>query len=133
MDQLNTTSRRFLLWLYLLNASVLITHEIDSAYWQEWELFGLPGGIQLFLVLNFLVVLLILFGQQALAQGKAAGIVMSWVLVAGGLFAAGIHAYFILAGDLTFRQPVSISLLGATFVLSLLQGAGLVDASRKTR
>ena len=41
-----------LLWLYLLNAAVLITHEIDSAYWHEWDLFGIPGGIQFFLVLK---------------------------------------------------------------------------------
>jgi len=126
-------SRRFLHGLYLLNATVLITHEIDSAFWQEWELFGLPGGIQLFLVLNLLIILLVLYGQQALVRGKPAGILMSWVLVAGGLFAAGIHSYFILSGDLAFRQPMSVFLLGATFLLSLLQGAALVDAGRRPR
>jgi len=26
-----------LLWLYLANAVLLITHEIDSAYWKEWD------------------------------------------------------------------------------------------------
>lgn len=35
-------------WLYLLNAALLITHEIDSAYWHELEPFGIRGGIQLF-------------------------------------------------------------------------------------
>jgi len=34
-----------LLWLYLANAVLLINHEIDSAYWKEWELFKLPGGM----------------------------------------------------------------------------------------
>jgi hypothetical protein len=34
--------------LYLANAVVLITHEIDSASWRESELFNLPGGIRLF-------------------------------------------------------------------------------------
>ena len=32
-----------LVWLYLTNAVLLINHEIDSAYWKEWELFKLPG------------------------------------------------------------------------------------------
>jgi len=27
--------------LYLLNGAILLTHEIDSAYWQEWQLFGI--------------------------------------------------------------------------------------------
>ncbi|MHA1463081.1 MAG: DUF6713 family protein, partial [Candidatus Heimdallarchaeota archaeon] len=26
-------------WLYMVNAVLLILHEIDSAYWKEWELF----------------------------------------------------------------------------------------------
>ena len=28
-----------LLWLYLANSVLLINHEIDSAYWKEWDLF----------------------------------------------------------------------------------------------
>ena len=39
-------SPRVLDALYLVNASLLVTHEIDSAYWNEWELLHLPGGIQ---------------------------------------------------------------------------------------
>ena len=49
-------------WLYLLNCALLFSHEIDSAYWQEWDLFGLPGGIQLFLVLNLLLLVVALYG-----------------------------------------------------------------------
>lgn len=124
-------SRQILLWLYILNASVLITHEIDSAYQEEWLLFGMPGGVQLFLMLNLVLVTVVLYGLWALAQGRAAGFALSWMLVAGGLFAAGIHGYFILSGDPSFRLPASIFLLGATLALSVLQGAALVDANRR--
>ena len=55
-------------WLYLLGATVLITHEIDSAYWHEWKLFGIPGGIQAFVDLNLVLVILILYGHQALPR-----------------------------------------------------------------
>lgn len=117
---------RILLWIYLLNASVLLTHEIDAAYWKEWQLFGIPGGIQFFLILNLILVFVVLYGLQALAQGQVAGIVLSWLLVAGGWFAGLIHSYFILSGDDAFRLPVSIFLLAATFILSTLQAAALV-------
>jgi hypothetical protein len=40
--------------VYLPNFALLVTHQIDSAYWRECELFHLPGGVQLNLVLNFL-------------------------------------------------------------------------------
>lgn len=131
MSQTGTRPRSALLWLYLLNASFLLTHEIDSAYWKEWQLFAIPGGIQMFLVLNLILVVIVLYGLQALAQGHRAGIVLSWVLVAGGWFAGLIHAYFIVAGDQAFRLPVSIFLLAATFVLSSVQAITLVRFRRR--
>jgi uncharacterized protein DUF6713 len=36
--------------LFLLNSTVLLTHQIDAAYWHEWNLFLLPGGNQLNLI-----------------------------------------------------------------------------------
>lgn len=119
-----------LLWVYLLNAAVLITHEIDSAYWHEWELFGIPGGIQVFLGLNLLLVIAILYGLQALVLGHDSGFVLAWVLVAGGFFAAIIHSYFLLQGSQAFSSPASLSLLFATFVLSLAQAVELMKSKR---
>jgi len=51
-----------LFWVYLANAVVLINHEIDSAYWKEWELFRLPGGITGILILHFPLLLFVLYG-----------------------------------------------------------------------
>ncbi len=120
-----------LCWLYLLNAAVLITHEIDSAYWHEWDLFGIPGGIQAFLVLNLVLVVVVLYGLQALVTGRLSGIIFSWILVAGGLFAVVIHTFFILKGSQAFRLPVSLLLLAATLVLSLAQALALVRFRRR--
>ncbi len=63
--------------LYLGDATILMTNQIDVAYWHEWDLFGMPGGIQLNLLLNIPLVMLILYGQQCLTQGRASGIVFS--------------------------------------------------------
>lgn len=121
------------IWLYLLNASALITHEIDSAYWHEWELFGMPGGIQLFLVLNLLLVTLVLYGHQALIQGRLSGFVFSWLLVAGGLAAVIIHSYFLLQGSEAFRLPFSLGLLIAIFFLSLAQAIALLTLQKQQK
>lgn len=117
--------------LYLVNAAILITHQIDAAYWHEWDLFGMPGGIQLNLLLNVLLVMLVLFGQQCLTQGHPSGIVFSWLLVAGGVIAAVIHSYFLLQGDDAFRLPVSLGLLATTFLLSLAQAIVLCYAHKQ--
>ena len=112
-----------LFWVYLANAVTIIVHEIDSAYWREWELFRLPGGLTGFLLLHFPLVALILVGLVHVAQGLDSGLIVSMVLSLGGLFAFGIHRYFISRGRDEFKTPVSQSILLATLLLSLAQGA----------
>ena len=107
--------------VYLANAVVLLAHQIDAAFWKEWTLFGLPGGIQLFVILNLPIIALVLWGQRSLALKQAGGTLLSWLLVAGGLFAAGFHGLHLLRGDEAFRLPMSLALLVATGGLSLAQ------------
>ncbi len=116
MKQTNTA-----LYLYLLNLALLFTHEIDSAYWKEWELFGIPGGIQVFLVLNFLLLLVALIGFGELARGTRTGQVLSLLVAAAGVFAFCIHAYFILTGHPEFTLPASLVLLASILVVSITQ------------
>jgi uncharacterized protein DUF6713 len=107
--------------LYVLNAALLITHQIDSAYWREWELFRIPGGSQLNLLLNLVLLLLVLGGLVLLLQGNRAGQVFSLALALGGGFAFVIHGLFLLRGDRRFRLPVSVGVLVATLIVSALQ------------
>lgn len=121
-----------LLWLYLANAAVLILHQIDAAYWHEWDLFGIPGGNQVNLILNLPIVILVLYGHQALAQGQAVGLRLYWLLVVTGLFTVSIHSYFLMQGSEAFWQPVSVAILTATLLLSLAQAiAGLTVSKQK--
>jgi hypothetical protein len=124
------TRYRLLEILYSANAVVLLAHQIDAAYWKEWTLFGLPGGIQLFVILNLPIIALVLHGQRSLALRQSSGRVIAWMLVAAGLFAVGFHGFHLLRGDEAFRLPISLALLAATFVLSLLQAWSLVRSPR---
>jgi hypothetical protein len=72
-------------WLYSVNATLLIVHEIDSAYRQEWKLFRLPGGISFFLILHLPLVFLILYGLAQVQQESQAGQILSLVLSLGHL------------------------------------------------
>ncbi len=111
-----------LFWLYLLNSILLINHEIDSAYWQEWQLFKMPGGIGGFLILHFPLLFFILYGLVLLARGSKAGLIFSLILSCGGVFAFCIHTYFIRKGRHEFTLIVSRLILTATFMVSLFQG-----------
>lgn len=108
-------------WFYFMNAVLLIVHEIDSAYWKEWELFKLPGEITGFLIIHFPLIGAILFGLIAITQWYVVGIVFSFILCTGGLFAFTIHTYFLKKGKEEFNSPISIAILIATLVVSIIQ------------
>ena len=107
--------------MYLFNVTVLIAHEIDSAYWHEWQLFHLPGGIQLFLFLHLLLLSLVLYGYREVCRRGRRAKLASLGLAGVGIFAALLHGAFMLAGDTAFALPMSQFLLLATFVVSLYQ------------
>ena len=108
--------------LYLVNSVLLYTHEVDSGYWHEWKLFGLPGGIQLFLVMNIVLVFVGLVGFRYVVLQRRAGLWFSLVQAGSGIFAFSIQSLFILKGHPEFTMPVSMILLAATFLISLAQG-----------
>ena len=112
-----------LFWLYLANSVLLIVHEIDSAYWKEWNLFGLPGGITGFLILHLPLVFLVLFGLILVFQQTFSGLIFSLILSIGGMFAFTIHGVFIKKGRNEFDVPVSLFLLISTLIISLIQAS----------
>lgn len=107
--------------LYLVNAVFIINHEIESAYWKEWNLFKLKGGITGFLLFHFPIIFLVLYGLIWLNEGKWMGYVMSFLLCVGGIFAFVIHSYFLKKGKKEFRFIISRIILFTTLVLSTAQ------------
>ncbi|GAK58906.1 hypothetical protein U27_05881 [Candidatus Vecturithrix granuli] len=109
---------KLLLWLYLINGTLLINHEMDSAYWHEWKLFKLPGKMTGFLLLHFPLFFLILAGAVWVSHQSIAGLVVSGMLSIGGIFAFSIHTYFIKRGHPEFNALVSQGILIATLFVS---------------
>ena len=110
-----------LFWLYLSNSVLLINHEIDSAYWKEWELFKLPGGITGFLLIHFPLLLFILYGSVLVARSSLSGLIFSLILSLSGIFAFSIHTYFLKKGRNEFDKPISKFILMATLIVSIVQ------------
>lgn len=110
-----------LFWLYFITAILLINHEIDSAYWKEWNLFGLPGGIGLFLVLHFPILAFILYGLVLVHERSFRGTIFAAILGISGVFAFSIHLFFLRKGRSEFKAPVSIAILVTLLITSLAQ------------
>jgi hypothetical protein len=107
------TSQRRLLVAYLANASLVLCHEIDSAYWQEWRLFHLPGGSAGFVAMHLVVVPIILVGLVIVARGSAQS--RWWSILIGAAGSAGCiaHLTFLARGDESFSTPFSVALIVA--------------------
>lgn len=110
-----------LFWLYLSNSVLLINHEIDSAYWKEWELFKLPGGITGFLLVHFPLLLFVLYGLVLVARSSLSGLIFSLILCLSGIFAFSIHTYFLKKDRNEFDKPISKFILMATLIVSIVQ------------
>ncbi len=116
-------SYQVLFYLYLLNAVLLIDHEIDSAYWQEWNLFPpmQKGGINGFLIFHIPLLFIILYGLVLVHDSSVWGIIISMLVSAGGLFAFFFHFYHLRKGRPEFNTNFSKALLVSTLLVSLVQ------------
>ncbi|WP_406656661.1 DUF6713 family protein [Methanolobus sp. ZRKC2] len=110
-----------LFWIYLLNSIFLINHEIDSAYWEEWKLFRIPGGINTFLLIHFPVLFIVLYGLVLVYQQNYYGLLISLLVSVSGIFAFTAHTFFLLKGRDEFRSTISILILVSTLIISLVQ------------
>jgi len=61
--------------LYWINAALLATHEVDSAYWKEWRVFHLPFGLGGFVLLHIALFLLAFWASNRWceATGRTVG------------------------------------------------------------
>ena len=112
---------KVLFWTYLSNAVFLINHEIDSAYWEEWNLFKMKGGIGGFLILHFPLLFVVLYGLISVYDFSLAGLIFSLLLSIIGIGAFFIHLYYLLKGRKEFDHPVSKFILTGTLAISLFQ------------
>ncbi|MDD5066460.1 MAG: hypothetical protein PHF84_05380 [bacterium] len=112
---------KVLFWLYVINSVLIILHEMDSAYWQEWKLFKMKGGAAGFLFLHFPILLLLQYGLIPVYLSTRTGMIISLVLAFSGIFAFSIHTWFIKKGGAEFKTPASRIILFSTLIISFLQ------------
>jgi hypothetical protein len=107
--------------LSLANVTVLVTHQIDAAFWRESSLFGIPGGNQANLVLNLPIIALVVHAHACVVARPSAAVVVSRMVAALGLLTVLVHSFYFTRNSAAFNQPASITLLAAALLLSTWQ------------
>ena len=77
--------------LYIVNATLLLLHEIESAYEKEWEILKLPGKITGFLLLHIPIIILIFYGLIEIEKNSNVGLVFGIVAGIGGVIPFIVH------------------------------------------
>lgn len=108
---------------YVANTTLLLFHEIDSAYQKEWELLKLPGKITGFLLLHIPIIPLLLYGLIKIADGSFVGLIFGVLAGIGGFLPLLVHkilvknnAYF---NTLASNSIIYLNVLVATVLILL--------------
>jgi hypothetical protein len=106
--------------LYIVNATLLLLHEIESAYEKEWEILKLPGRITGFLLLHIPIIILLFYGLTEIERNSTIGLIFGIILGIAGVIPFMVHKIFIKTPD-QFNLPVS----NAIIYLNIPSGASL--------
>jgi hypothetical protein len=107
--------------LYVGNLALLTTHQADAAFWHEWDVFGVPGGLPMFLGFNVVVVALVGQGLVRVAAGAPSARRAAMVCAALGLLTVLLHTVFLWRDRAAFWAPSSIGVLLGVLVVSVAQ------------
>ena len=110
--------------IYILNSTLLLLHEIESAYEKEWEILKLPGKITGFLLLHIPIILLIFYGLIEIEKLSTIGLIFSIVLGIGGIIPFLVHKIFVKR-----KNHFNILISNAVIYLNVLSGATLTYLS----
>ena len=84
---------------YILNAMLLLLHEIESAYEKEWEILKIPGKITVFLILHMPIILLIFYGLLEIEKQSPQGLRLGIIMGVAGVIPFLVHKIFVKRKD----------------------------------
>jgi len=112
-----------LVFLYILNAMLLLLHEIESAYEKEWEILKLPGKIDGFLLLHVPILFIFFYGLYCIITYPQAQTVLSIIMGIAGCIPFFVHKVMVNRKE-SFNRPISnIIIFG-----NILSGIALIIA-----
>jgi len=114
----------YLIVFYILNATLLLLHEIESAYEKEWEILNLPGKITGFLLLHIPIIFLFFFGLLELYNQTTLGMIIAIITGVGGIIPFVVHKLLVKRND-RFNRLISNIII----ILNIITGFGTIVLS----
>jgi len=113
----------FITIVYILNLTLLVLHEIESAYEREWEILRLPDAITGFLLMHIPLLLVLFYGLIEIEKVSTVGLIIGIVAGVGGLIPFMVHKVLVKRAE-HFDRPLSNIIIYAN-ILTGIGTAGL--------
>ena len=113
-----------LIVFYILNATLLLLHEIESAYEKEWEILKLPGKITGFLLMHIPIILFLFWGLIEIYKHSSTGMIVGIITGIGGFIPFVVHK-LLVKKDKCFNRTIS----NMVMILNMITGMGTIILS----
>ena len=113
--------------LYVINATLLLLHEIESAYEKEWEILKLPGKITGFLLLHIPIIILIFYGLIEIEKNSTIGLLFGIIIGVSGVIPFIVHKIIVRK-----KNHFNLLISNAIIYLNVLSGVSLSFLSARS-
>jgi hypothetical protein len=104
---------------YIINVTLLILHEIESAYEKEWEILRLPGKITGFLLLHIPIMAIFFYGFYCVMNYPQTKAVISIIIGIAGFIPFFVHKVLLNKKD-KFNKPISNIIISGNIVSGII-------------
>ena len=116
-----------LVFLYILNVTLLALHEIESGYEKEWEILKLPGKITGFILLHIPIFFIFFYAFYCIILYPQMKTIISIVMGIAGFIPFLVHKLLINKKE-HFNKPISNILIFGNIISGiLLIIAGIIE------
>lgn len=110
---------RLITVLYIINATLLLLHEIESGFEREWEILKLPGKITGFLVMHIPIIFLLFYGALEIDKQTLSGLTLGIITGIGGLIPFVVHKIIV-----NRKEHFNLIISNVIIYLNILVGIG---------
>lgn len=111
-------------FIFIINATLLLLHEIESAYVREWEILKIPGKITVFLLLHIPILLFLFWGLIEIEKQTSLSQYIALIAGIGGMMPFMVHK--IMAKRVGYFDSI---ISNAVIFLNMLTGIVIIAMS----
>ena len=108
-----------LIFFYILNATLLILHEIESSYEKEWNILKLPGGITGFIIFHIPIMFILFYGLYCIIQYPQFKTIVSIIMGFVGLIPFIVHKIIVKRKEY-FNKKISNFLIFGNIISGII-------------